>query len=88
MEDEEGVRKKQALFQTQRVRMLLDQGLVECQICKRTGPVQEAFTVGYQNSLVFGACPDCLMQSEVVLRGTDKGIEVTGRSRAGIILSS
>lgn len=56
-----------------------ERGVLQCRTCRRHGPLDEALTLWRNGVLVFAVCARCSLAHEVVLRPTERGIEIRGR---------
>jgi hypothetical protein len=65
-----------------------ERGVIECRMCRRRGPLDEALTLWRNGVLVFALCDRCAGSHDVVIRPTDAGIEVRGRTRGPLIVRS
>lgn len=65
-----------------------DRGVIECRMCRRRGPLDEALTIWRNGVLVFAVCDRCARSHDVLIRSTDAGIEVRGRTRGPLIVRS
>ncbi len=63
-----------------------DRGVLECRMCRRRGPLEEAITLWRNGVLVFALCDRCAQSSDVLIRPTDAGIEVRGHARGPLIV--
>jgi hypothetical protein len=63
-----------------------DRGVLECRMCRRHGPLEEALTLWRNGVLVFAICDRCARSCDVLIRPTDAGIEVRGRARGPLIV--
>lgn len=63
-----------------------DRGVLECRMCRRRGPLEEALTVWRNGVLVFAVCDGCAQSNGVSIRATDAGVEVRGRARGPLIV--
>ena len=63
-----------------------DRGVLECRMCRRRGPLDEALSVWRNGVLVFALCDPCARTNDVSIRATDGGIEVRGRARGPLIV--
>ncbi len=63
-----------------------DRGVLECRMCRRRGPLEEAITLWRNGVLVFAICDRCARSSDVLIRPTEAGIEVRGRARGPLIV--
>jgi hypothetical protein len=63
-----------------------ERGVIECRMCRRSGPLDESLTLWRTGVLVFAVCDRCSRSHDVLIRTTDAGIEVRGRARAPLIV--
>ncbi len=63
-----------------------DRGVLECRMCRRRGPLEEALSVWRNGILVFAVCDRCARSNDVSIRPTDAGVEVRGRARGPLIV--
>lgn len=63
-----------------------DRGVIECRMCKRRSPLDEAITLWRNGFLVFAVCDRCCGCHDVVIRPTGAGIEVRGMSRGPLVI--
>lgn len=63
-----------------------DRGVLECRMCRRRGPLEEALSVWRNGVLVFAVCDRCARLNDVSIRATDAGVEVRGRARGPLIV--
>jgi hypothetical protein len=62
-----------------------DRGVLECRMCRRHGPLDEALTLWRNGVLLFAVCDRCARTHDVLVRPTDAGIEIRGRTRGPLI---
>lgn len=62
-----------------------DRGVLECRMCRRQGPLEEAVTLWRNGLLLFAVCERCARSHDVVMRPTDAGIEIRAKSRVLIV---
>ncbi len=65
-----------------------DRGLVECRVCKAKGDLARAVTLWIDGTLLFAVCEPCRAEHEIVMRPTERGIEIKARTRAPLIVGS
>jgi hypothetical protein len=65
-----------------------ERGVLHCRMCRRHGPLDEAFTLWRNGVLVFAVCERCACSHDVLIRPTEAGIEVRGRARTPLALRS
>ena len=65
-----------------------DHGLVECRVCKVKGELARAVTLWINGTLLFAVCERCRAEHEIVMRPTERGIEIKARTRAPLIVGS
>lgn len=63
-----------------------ERGVLECRMCRRHGPLDEALTLWRNGILLFAVCDRCARRHNVLIRPTDAGIEVRGRGRGPLIV--
>lgn len=63
-----------------------DRGVIECRICKRHSPLDEAITLWRNGFLVFAVCDKCTGCHDILIRPTGAGIEVRGASRGPLVI--
>ncbi len=63
-----------------------DCGVLECRMCRRSGSLDEAITHWRNGTLVFAVCDRSAQLNDIVIRTTNDGIEVRGRSRGPIVI--
>jgi hypothetical protein len=63
-----------------------DRGVLECRMCRRRGPLEEALSVWRNGILVFAVCDRCSRSNDVSIQATKAGIEVRGRARGPLIV--
>ncbi len=63
-----------------------DRGVLECRMCRRRGPLEEALSVWRNGVLVFAVCDRCARSNDVSIRATEAGVEVRGRAREPLIV--
>ena len=63
-----------------------DRGVLECRMCRRRGPLEEALSVWRNGVLVFAVCDRCARSNDVSIRATAAGVEVRGRARGPLIV--
>ena len=65
-----------------------DRGLVECRVCKTKWDLAHAVTLWINGALLFAVCEACRAAHEIVMRPTERGIEIKARTRATLIVGS
>jgi hypothetical protein len=63
-----------------------ERGIVTCRMCRRPSGLDEALTVWRNGCLVFAVCDRCAATHEVLLRATERGLEVRGRERGPLLV--
>jgi hypothetical protein len=63
-----------------------DRGLVECRVCKAKGDLARAVTLWINGALLFAVCEACRAEHEIVMRPTERGIEIKARTRAPLVV--
>ena len=65
-----------------------DLGKLTCRACRKIGSLDEAITIWRNGILVYGIGDCCLAKSEFLIRPTELGIEIKGRSTSPIIVGT
>lgn len=63
-----------------------ERGVIECRMCHDRRGLDETITLWRNGVLVFALCDRCSANHDVLMRHTDKGIDIRARSRAPIIV--
>lgn len=63
-----------------------ERGVLECRMCRSHGPLEEALTLWRNGTLVFAICARCATNHDVLVRPTERGIEIRGRTREPLIV--
>ena len=63
-----------------------ERGVLTCRMCKRPGPLDEALAIWRNGVLVFALCERCSSTHDVLLRATERGLEVRGRERGPLVV--
>jgi hypothetical protein len=56
-----------------------DRGVVECRVCKMKGRLDETVTLWMNGALLFAVCSDCRQAHDIVMRPTERGVEIRAR---------
>lgn len=64
-----------------------ERGVVACRMCKAQVGLDQVITLWRNGALVFAVCDGCAATHEILMRPTDAGLEVRGRSRQSIVVS-
>jgi hypothetical protein len=62
-----------------------ERGVIECRMCSRRSGLDETTTLWRNGVLVFAICDRCATTHEVLMKPTDKGVEVRGRRVSPLI---
>jgi hypothetical protein len=62
-----------------------ERGVIECRMCRRRTGLDETTTLWRNGDLVFAICDRCATRHEVLMKPTDKGVEVSGRRISPLI---
>ncbi len=65
-----------------------DRDVLECRMCKQKGPLEEAITLWRNGILLFAVCERCAGRHEVVMRPTERGIEIRARATTPLIVGN
>ena len=65
-----------------------DRGIVECRVCKTTAELARAVTLWINGTLLFAVCEPCRAEHEIVMRPTERGIEIKARARTPLVVGS
>jgi hypothetical protein len=63
-----------------------ERDILECRMCRRKGPLDDALTIWRNGTIVFGVCDGCCASHDVLLRTAERGLEVRGISRRPLIV--
>jgi hypothetical protein len=63
-----------------------ERGIVTCRMCRRPAGLDEALTVWRNGCLVFAVCDRCSATNDVLLRATNRGLEVRGVARSPLVV--
>ena len=63
-----------------------ERGVLECRMCRHHGSLDEALTLWRNGVLLFAVCERCARSHDVLIRPTDGGVEIRGRSRTPLMV--
>jgi hypothetical protein len=63
-----------------------ERGVVACRMCRWQARLDEALTLWRNGVLVFAVCDRCTGASDVLIRRTDAGLEIRGRTRSPLVV--
>ena len=63
-----------------------ERGVLECRMCRRHGPLDEALTLWRNGVLLFAVCERCTRSHDVLIRRTEEGVEIRGRALGPLIV--
>jgi len=63
-----------------------ERGLAECRLCKQKTGIDETTSLWRNGILVFVICDDCSSSHDVIMRPTEKGVEVRALPRMPLIV--
>jgi hypothetical protein len=63
-----------------------DRGVIECRVCKGKHRLDDTVTLWMNGTLLFAVCGRCREVHDIVMRPTERGIEIGARSRSPLIL--
>jgi len=64
-----------------------ERGVIACRMCKAQVGLDQVITLWRNGALVFAVCDGCAATHEILMRPTDAGLQVRGRSRQPIVVS-
>lgn len=65
-----------------------ERGVLTCRVCKRQGPIEDAITIWRNGSVLYGICNACCSDNLFLITPTERGIEVRGKSRTPLVIST
>jgi hypothetical protein len=68
------------------VQLDADRGVVECRVCKAKNALEHTVTLWMNGTLLFAVCRRCRERSDIVMRPTERGIEIRAKARAPLIV--
>ena len=63
-----------------------DRDVIECRVCKTKRSLETTITLWLNGALVFAVCHRCTAAHDIVMRPTERGVEVRARTRAPLIV--
>jgi len=64
-----------------------ERGVIECRACRRCAGLEDTITLWRNGVLVFAVCHRCTESSDIVMRPTERGVEVRARPRTPLIVN-
>ncbi len=65
-----------------------DRGVVECRVCKGTEALDQTVTLWMNGTLLFAVCRRCRERSDIVMRPTERGIEIRAKARGPLVVGA
>ena len=65
-----------------------DRGVVECRVCKAKGALDDTVTLWMNGTLLFAVCGPCRQAHDIVMRPTERGVEIGARARSPLIVGA
>ena len=69
-----------------RAQELAERGIIECRMCRRHEDLGGAFQLWRNGGLVFALCERCASTHDVLMRPTDRGIEIRAHRRGPLVI--
>lgn len=63
-----------------------ERGVIECRMCHEKNGLERTVTLWRNGILVFALCDACAATQDLLLRTTEKGIEIRAKAQTQIIL--
>ena len=63
-----------------------DRGVIECRVCHEKGSLETTITLWRNGALVFASCHRCMSFHDILMRPTDRGLEVRARPRYPLVV--
>ena len=64
----------------------VDRGIVECRVCRQKRSLATTITLWRNGVLVFATCEGCAYEHDLVMRPTERGLEVRAHVRRPLIV--
>jgi hypothetical protein len=65
-----------------------DRGVIECRVCKGKHALGDTVTLWMNGTLLFAVCAGCREAHDIVMRPTERGIEIRARARTPLLVGS
>lgn len=65
-----------------------ERGVLECRVCKAKHRLDETVTLWMNGTLLFAICGECRQTHDVVMRPTERGVEIRARAHAPLIVGA
>jgi hypothetical protein len=63
-----------------------DRGVIECRVCKAKHGIGDTITLWVNGTLLFAVCARCRGAHDIVMRPTERGIEIAARARSPLLV--
>ena len=63
-----------------------ERGVIECRVCKAKGSLADTITLWRNGVLVFAACHPCTSTHDILMRPTERGLEVRAFARYPLVI--
>jgi len=63
-----------------------DRGVIECRVCRQKHSLANTITLWRNGALVFATCDACSARHDVLIRPTERGLEVRVHARQPLIV--
>jgi hypothetical protein len=64
----------------------VDRGVIECRVCRTKGSLADSVTLWRNGVLVFASCSRCMAFHDILMRPTERGIEVRAHARYPLVV--
>jgi hypothetical protein len=65
-----------------------ERGVIECRVCRQKRGLDDTITLWRNGLLVLAVCHRCTDANDIVMRPTERGIEVRARARTPLIVGA
>ena len=65
-----------------------ERGVIECRVCKVKSSLADTITLWRNGILVFAACHRCTSSHDILMRPTERGLEVRAHSRYPLVVGA
>ena len=65
-----------------------ERGVIDCRVCKAKGSLADTITLWRNGVLVFAACHRCTSSHDILMRPTERGLEVRAHTRYPLVVGS
>jgi hypothetical protein len=63
-----------------------ERGVIECRVCHARGSLADTITLWRNAVLVFAACNRCASSHDILMRPTERGLEVRAHTRHPLVV--